>query len=173
MIPPDLVALISSHALLSSPFSPTLLEIPSSFNLHRLSNLRDARLQNPPPTSPTFTIQPSNHFPTRSDITDALHAAMNSASINTSEENKVVDRLRNSFLSRFTPETSVSFAFQSAMVSHLPRYPEHTVEPAQSSPQVALPFWTPESPTIIPFYSPPPFTIGNLFLSSCPGKKGV
>lgn len=183
MIPPDLIALISSHALLSSPFSPTILEIPSSFNLHRLSNLRDARLQTLPPkspTPPTFPTQPSDHFPTRSNITDALHAAINSGSINTSEENKVIDRLRNSFLSGFTPETSVSlslslkgptpFAIQSTMVSHLPRHPEHT---AQFPTQVALPFWAPESPPIIPFYSSPPFTIGNLFLSSCPGKKGA
>ncbi|KIM45166.1 hypothetical protein M413DRAFT_441847 [Hebeloma cylindrosporum] len=183
MIPPDLVALISSHALLSKPFSPTLLEIPSSFNLHRLSNLRDARQILPPkpatpPTFPTLTMQPSDHFPTRSTITDALHAAINSGSINTSGENKVVDQVRNSFLTGFTPDTSVSlslslkgpnpFTFQSAMVSHLPQRPEHTIEPAQLSP---LPFWTPEPPTIIPFYSPPPFTIGNLFLSSCPGKK--
>jgi hypothetical protein len=184
-----------------------VLEIPSSFTLDRLSNLRDARLQNvlpPPPNFPYLATQlPSDCFRTRTNITDALHAAINGGihpsyhSINASKERKISEQLRDSFLSGCTPETSVSVALSmkvpipralhSAMVSYLPgpiSLSEDITQPAQLSSQVALihpglPFWTPEPPvadTIVPFqhfYSPPPFTIGNLFLSSCPGKKGA
>ncbi|KJA27765.1 hypothetical protein HYPSUDRAFT_197926 [Hypholoma sublateritium FD-334 SS-4] len=134
IIPADLVDLMSSHALLS-PAAPTLLDIPPPFTLDRLSVVRDARFQMPPP--PYFFAK-QTHFRTRSDVTDALQAAISSG----------MDSGANR-----EPRVSVSLSMS---IPTLPMDP--TIRPPNN-------IFRP------PTRDPSLFTIGNLFLSSCPGKK--
>ncbi|KAF8972953.1 protein-tyrosine phosphatase-like protein [Flammula alnicola] len=214
IVPPDLIDLISSHALLSSARdAPTLLEIPSSFTLDRLSTLRDTRLQNlqsvpPPPFVPVIPKQlPANQFRTRSNISDALQAAINTGidymcqdKSNKDARTSIMlsEQVTNRLLTGFTPDTSVSLSLsmtipsaitlQSTLVTQsselvlsnslqampliqqqdisasLPLFPRtSSMLPTWISPDIIIPHQTPRSA--------PAFTIGNLFLSSCPGKK--
>ena len=186
MIPPELIALISSHALFASPaHSPVLLEIPPNFTLSRLSILRDARIQQYQQSiSIPMHPQPQQHvFRTRSNITDALQAAistgMRSGTPVTGPEAKLAEQ---PFLTGFIPETSLSVALSLKTISQpmtLHPHPNHLlssdiVEPIRppSTPSSA---WPTEPPISNLFLTPPTpaFTIGNLYLSSCPGKKGI
>ncbi|CAA7259261.1 unnamed protein product [Cyclocybe aegerita] len=147
IIPPDLVALISSHALLaSSPAAPTLLEIPHCFSLDRLSILRDARLQQqlpPPPPVPLLAKHP--HFRTRSNIADALHAAISTGIVSQDPQPEPAF-LASLSLSLSMTTVPLPLSFQKPHDSDLSLY-------SRNSPYASS------------------FTIGNLLLSSCPGKK--
>lgn len=181
IIPVDLVDLISSHALLSQCV-PSLLDIPASFTLDRLSSLRDTRFQAlqplppPPPFLSTFAAltkqTPQSHFRTRSHVSDALHAALNSG-IDYGQDTRI--RTEQVTLTGFRPETNVSVS-----LSMSSRFSESYPSPMET-PLFLPPFSRTPSTTITPktipyrqsTRNPPPFTIGNLFLSSCPGKKGI
>ncbi|KAF8894923.1 protein-tyrosine phosphatase-like protein [Gymnopilus junonius] len=185
VIPPDLVALISSHALLSSSrYTPTVLEIPPSFTLHRLSSLRIPRVSHfqsntPVPALPVFssltTQTNSTHFRTRSNVTDALQAA-----ISTDIEKQPSEYLKNTVMSSFTSDSSISLSSLSFSVTMSSPV---VLQPANQSVSAAMPI---ASILKIPsarselgqaFRSQQStattssFLIGNLFLSSCPGKK--
>ena len=213
MIPPEIVALISSHALLSFSAchrnSPTLLDIPSPFTLTRCSDLCDVRPQNGQISAKPVLLakQPiDDPFCTRPNIADALQAAITTG-IDPILEHPVNDRWHkhNSeigvpFGSRvFIPKTSLSLsvsmniptsaAYHTSSVnpfsdipktklhnllSPLNRAPKLIPPPsARDSGQNALSFstWV-SSESGHCASSPPHFSIGNLFLSSCPGKKG-
>ncbi|KDR75407.1 hypothetical protein GALMADRAFT_249461 [Galerina marginata CBS 339.88] len=201
MIPPDLVALISSHVLLSSSVDlPTLLEIPPSFTLDRLSNLRDSRIHSnrlaPAPLFSTLTMQAgASHLRTRSHVTDALQAAISSGI--DKRANDAPDQVKSSIITAFIPETSVSLSLSMKIPSPMPFRPSPTTQVPD------IYHFQPPSRTFQ--YTPPPtitsiapptlatctagwtrphsrfssqstatastFLIGNLFLSSCPGKK--
>ena len=148
IIPADLVDLISSHALLS-PSAPTILDIPPPFTLDSLSAVRDARFYMPPP--PYFYAK-QTHFRTRSDVTDALQAAINSG----------MDYGANRFKTEFSPEPHVSVSL-SMSIPTVPVFPAPMMDPYRPPNNIHRP----------PIRDPSLFTIGNLFLSSCPGKKGM
>lgn len=222
MIPPEIIALISSHALLSFSVnprnSPTLLEIPSSFTINRYPDLCDARLQNRhirlPIAKPVLLAKQSidSHFCARPNISDALQAAITSGmcldrpKLRHHPENGVP--LTSRVLTTLIPETSLSLSVMNiptSATSHTPSITpfsdiskrstklhnllsplnstikRHTRPPpsARDPGYNALSFstWVSESGHCgslpHPATSPSHFTIGNLFLSSCPGKKGI
>ncbi|KAK7057379.1 phosphatases II [Favolaschia claudopus] len=130
MIPFELIPLISSHLLLSS--GPTVFDIPSSFTLDRLTAQQQHHVPipplPPPPSPPPSTQNMVSQLRTRSAVSEALAAAINTT---------VAPSVRPSSL-------SLSLTVAVAMG-------EKTV------------------PASLPL--DPVFTIGNIFLSSCPGKK--
>lgn len=203
MIPPEIIALISSHALLSiSAYpknSPTLLDIPSPFTLTRYADLCDVRPQNGQISAKPVLLakQPiDDHFCARPNIADALQAA-----ITTGIDHPVNDRWQkhNSEIGVpfghrvFIPKTSLSLSVSMNIptsvtpFSDMPRTKLHNLlSPLNRSPKLIPPpsasrdprhnaqsfsTWVSESGHCAS--SPPHFTIGNLFLSSCPGKKGT
>ncbi|KAF8160989.1 protein-tyrosine phosphatase-like protein [Crassisporium funariophilum] len=230
IIPPELLALISSHAFLSSSKpSFTLLEIPEFFSLDRLLNSRDARLQNrlpnqlyiqPPPLPLLAKHTTVGHFRTRSNITDALQAAIGSGIERASadkfteghhapSEAALGDSIVNHFHAAVIPETSLSLALSMAGptsvhstsigLSNIPTSTIHDImsmkqsgsgnlrvveqkpiPPLSLGPRIhsenkiiSISTWISE-PSRRDASSPAStssLTIGNLFLSSCPGKK--
>ncbi|KAF9007977.1 hypothetical protein BDQ17DRAFT_181194 [Cyathus striatus] len=84
IIPLDLLPFLASHALLrdnaDSPFVPTVLDIPPSLTLDRLAlpRIRTPRHTIPLPSHlPPLPATP--HVATRATVTEALHAAINTA----------------------------------------------------------------------------------------------
>ncbi|PPQ89545.1 hypothetical protein CVT25_012217 [Psilocybe cyanescens] len=162
IIPPDLIALISSQALLSSaPNPPTLLEIPASFTLCRLSSWRDTRYtQSTLATQPPFAVQTTvRHFPTRSHVTHALQAAISSGI--TKDDRTLPEHI----ITGYIPQTNVSLSL--SMTLPIDEFSRPT-------------FASPTPPTEPTSYyglssqhiqADSPLMIGNFFLSSCPGKK--
>lgn len=110
IIPPELKAIIASHALLAPIGAPTILEIPKKFTL--------------------FYISPRP---------DLIH----------------IEQL--SSLSIFQTRTDLTNAITAAVASGIQSLP-HDSEGSISYPLSAT--------------TCKPLTIGNLYLSSCPGKKG-
>lgn len=220
MIPPEIIALISSHALLSfSTYprnSPTLLDIPSPFNLTRYPDIRpqNRQVSAKPVSLAKQTID--NHFCARPNIADALQAAITTG-IDPILDHPVKDQNHNPeigvpFGNRvFIPKTSLSLSvsmniptsatFHASSESSITPFPDmpkrstklhnllsplngalkHIPPPSARDPghNNALSFstWVSESGhrASSPYSatSPPHFAIGNLFLSSCPGKKGI
>ena len=216
MIPPEIIALISSHALLSfSAYprnSPTLLDIPSPFNLTRYPDIRPQNRQIS--TKPVSLAKQSidDHFCARPNIANALQAAITTG-IDPILDHPVNDHnpeIGVPFGNRvFIPKTSLSLsvsmniptsttfhASSESSITPLPDMPKrstklhnllsplndalkHIPPPSPRNPGNALSFstWVSESGHCAssPYSatSPPHFTIGNLFLSSCPGKKGI
>ena len=219
MIPPEIIALISSHALLS--FSahprvfPTLLDIPSPFTLTRYPDLCDIRPQNrQTSTKPVLLAKRAidDHFCARPNIADAFQAAI------TSGIDPIVDHPVNDHWQKHNPEIGVPFenrvfipktslslsvsmniptsaAFHTSSVTPFPDMPKaklhnllpplngalkHIPPPSTRDPghnSLSFSTWVSESGhrASSPYsaISPPHFAIGNLFLSSCPGKKGI
>ena len=216
MIPPEIIALISSHALLSfSAYpknSPTLLDIPSPFTLTRYPDLCDVRPQNGQISAKPMLLakQPiDDPFCARPNIADALQAAITTG-IDPILDHPVNDQKHNPervpFGNRvFIPKTSLSLSvsmniptsatFHTSPITPFSDTPQtklhnllsplngtlkHIPPPSVKDPgQSALSFstWVSESShrTSSPYSatSPSYFAIGNLFLSSCPGKKGI
>ena len=219
MIPPEIIALISSHALLSFSVyprnSPTLLDIPSPFILTRYLDLCDVRPQNGPISQkPVLSAkQPiDDPFCARPNIADALQAAI------TTGIDPILDHPVNEHWQKHNPETGIPFgnrgfipktslslsvsmnipasaAFHTSSLtpfSDMPKTKLHNLlSPANCTPKLipppstrdrghnALSFstWVSESGHYAssPYSatSSPHFAIGNLLLSSCPGKKGT
>ncbi|KAF7362046.1 Phosphatases II [Mycena venus] len=138
MIPFELIPLISSHLLLSS--GPTVFDIPSSFTLDRLTV---AQHQNhnippiPPPPAPPSTQTVVTQLRTRSAVSEALKAAINTA---VAPATGLPTLHSNSSTLSLSLTVTVALDEKSAPAAPLPQ-PEST------------------------------FMIGNIFLSSCPGKK--
>ena len=214
MIPPEIIALISSHALLSfSAYprnSPTLLDIPSPFTLTRYPDIRpqNRHLAAKPVLLAKQAI--NDHFCARPNIADALQAAITTG-IDPILDNTVNDQNHNPeigvpFGNRiFIPKTSLSLSvsmniptsatFHTSSITPFSDMPQtklhnllsplngtlkHIPPPSTRDPgHNALSFstWVAESghcaSSPYPATSPPHFAIGNLFLSSCPGKKGI
>ncbi|KAF9484468.1 phosphatases II [Pholiota conissans] len=173
IIPLDLLDLISSHALLSQS-APSLLDIPPSFTLDRLSSLRDTRLQalqplpspKPPCRSAYVKQTPQSHFRTRSHVSDALHAALNSGIAQ--DTHICTDQVT---LTRF-PDSNLSVSLSMSIPTSAALFSKSSrpsIPPFSRMPSMTM------IPKAIPYRQhsqiPPAFTIGNLFLSSCPGKK--
>ncbi|KAF8891678.1 protein-tyrosine phosphatase-like protein [Infundibulicybe gibba] len=183
LIPPELLPLISSHLLMSFT-PPTIFETNPSFRLDRLalSHQQPYPRSHPVPSAPPLPVPfVIGHLRTRSSVTEALQAAINST-INSPACPPLICTNTN-------PPS----------VSALPRSnpkPPHPVMPASSN---LCPPKHPRSapPTVsefifakvdrldekicshAPVHAGPapntspltPFLIGNMFLSSCPGKK--
>ena len=219
MIPPEIIALISSHALLSFSYSrnsPTFLEIPSPFTINRYPDLCDTRLQTRHICSPTAKPRLlakqviDSHLSARPNIVDALQAAITSGIEPLCLDGPADQRLRhnpenglplgNRVLTTFIPEASLSlsvsmniptFATSIAPFSDMSKRstklhdllspPNSTLKhiPSPSARDLGhnpLSFsaWVSGSGhPPCPATFPPHFAIGNLFLSSCPGKKGT
>jgi hypothetical protein len=217
MIPPEIIALISSHALLS--FSayprnfPTLLDIPSPFVITRYPDLCDIRPQNrqisaKPVLLATQAIE--GHFSARPNITDALQAAITSGiepmcldcPVNDHNLENGVPLGNRVFIPKTSLSLSVSMNIPTSATFHTPSIISFSDTPKRSTklhnlsplngtlkpippPSTrgpkhdALSFsaWVSElghcASSPYPVTSPLHFTIGNLFLSSCPGKKGI
>ncbi|PPQ64992.1 hypothetical protein CVT26_015701, partial [Gymnopilus dilepis] len=188
VIPPELLAVISSHALLaSSSCVPTVLELPLSFTLQRLSLLRIPRisrlqLTSAAPALPTRT-NPSakmnyNHFRTRSNVTDALQAAITSSI--EKQPIDAVEHFRHNMISKLVSDSGISlssFSFSVSMSAPMLLRPE-TVSASISISRPSTPrklSGTAEVEEAPRFRLSPdtqaPILIGNLLMSSCPGKK--
>ena len=211
MIPPEIIALISSHALLSfSAYprnSPTLLDIPSPLSLTCYPDIRPPNRQIS--AKPVLLAKQAidGHFCARPNISDALQAAITTGI----DPILVNDQKHNPengvpFGNRvFIPKTSLSLSvsmniptsatFRTSSVtpfSDMPKTKLHNllsplngtlkhIPPPSSRDRGhnALSFstWVSESGhrASSPYLatSLPHFAIGNLFLSSCPGKKGI
>ena len=215
MIPPEIIALISSHALMSfSAYArkiPTLLEIPSSFIITRYPDLCDIRPPNRQASAKPVLLA-KQAIEGRQNIADALQAAMTSGiepmsldhHVNNQEHNPENGvPLGNRIL---IPKTSLSLSvsmniptsatFHTSSITSFSDIPKpssklhdllsplngalkHIRPPSARDPHSTLSFstWVSESvhcassphPTSFPSH----FAIGNLFLSSCPGKKGI
>lgn len=161
MIPPDLKVVIASHALLAPLHSPTLLEIPSSFTLLHLSTLPAEH-----PGNVQNQLSISNTLQTRNDIAEAIQAAINT-SLSPIDGTSTDQSERRSFI---YSETNVSMALS---LTTIPRQLPTSMIPFQfdnhlcsllsnSKPHRPL---SPSLPRLL--------NIGNLYLSSCPGKKGM
>ncbi len=161
MIPPELKALIASHALLASSQSPTLLEIPSSFTLLRLSALPADN-----PGNAQHQLSTSNTFQSRSDIAEAINAAI-STCIDSLPRIDSVSANQSERRSILIPDANFSVALS---LTTIPRQlPTHTTSfHLENHLRSFLSNSKPLSPSI-----PRSLAIGNLYLSSCPGKKGM
>ena len=215
MIPPEIIALISSHAFLSfSAYprnSPTFLEIPSPFTITRYSDLCDTRPQNRQISAKPQAID--SHFCTRPNIADALQAAITSGIEPMCLDYPINDQKHNPengvllehhvFIPKTSLSLSVSMNIPTSATFHTPSMTSFSDIPKRStkfhnllSPldgtlkRIPPPLvrdsgrhalssstWVCESDhcdsSPYPMSSPSHFPIGNLFLSSCPGKKGM
>ncbi|KAF9562771.1 phosphatases II, partial [Agrocybe pediades] len=155
IISPELIALITSHALLSSSSeAPTVLEIPPFFTIDRLAEALSSRsafvtsYSNLPPSSIGRT-----EIVTRSQITNALQSAINNSLDIDTEAGCRAPNLRAACVaSTDAPESRMTMSFAVKISSPL-------------SLQTTIDRFRPSHE------SPPFCMIGNLFLSSCPGKK--
>ncbi|KAK7035290.1 hypothetical protein VNI00_012057 [Paramarasmius palmivorus] len=202
VVPPELLALISSHLLLNfstpvpeenSPFThlPTVFDVPTPFNLDRLTDshqfaYQQERILAPPlPPSPLQEPNFAYQLQTRSNVTEALQAAMNSGFPSpTNSLTKLFDY--DSDMDKFTRTTihsnastvSLSLTLSVANPMGPPNYssqpnpvvpplsrPSLSVDTTVTSDKVAF------SGTSSPMSPHSSATLGNLLLSSCPGKK--
>ena len=217
MIPPEIIALISSHALLSvSAYprnSPTLLDIPSPFTLTRYPDLCDIKPQNRQISAKPVLLAKQaidDHFCAQPNIADALQAAITTG-IDPILDHPVSNQKHNPeigvpFANRvYVPKTSLSLSvsmniptsatFRTSSITPFSDMPKtrlhnllsplngtlkHIAPPSARDPghnPLSFSTWLSESGhrASSPYSatSPPHFAIGNLFLSSCPGKKGI
>ncbi|KAG6908389.1 hypothetical protein DXG01_004818 [Tephrocybe rancida] len=197
IIPQELIPLISSHLLLASA-SPTILEIPYSFTLDHLlapsSTLR--QIQHPEIfTNPFPPIQPQiivKHLRTRTKVTEALQAAMNGSFSPLALPGAIekdgkcstppvtrrpasTDILPSDKLATMTHSNSSSISLSLSLTITDPPSSNRTSKKTLNSKSSVSSLN--EFEIVQPLIGPPapapeaPLLIGNLFLSSCPGKK--
>ncbi|THU80112.1 phosphatases II [Dendrothele bispora CBS 962.96] len=172
IIPSELLALISSHLLFTStddssnagvqipiPSSqPTVFELPAPFTLDRLittqsksSHSKGASSLDPSFSQAVAASTLARHLHTRSHVTEALQAALNSG----------IPSLPDAQSSCDLAVSSVSVSVSLVKIPPLP------------PPDIPVPPF--DSPKLLPLDSPglqpPSFVLGNILLSSCPGKK--
>ncbi|KAG6857273.1 hypothetical protein H0H87_007106 [Tephrocybe sp. NHM501043] len=183
LIPPELIPLISSHLLLSSA-CPTIFEIPHSFTLDRL-------LMPHAVAHPSTSIQPQvtvKHLRTRTKVTEALQAAMTGSFSPVIEQGAALKQNLSPIIRRpqstdilpadklvtMTRSNSSSISLSlSWTISDLPSS-NGTAEKLLASVPDLNEFDRVQTPVEISAHTAstgPPLLIGNLFLSSCPGKK--
>ncbi|KAF9051015.1 phosphatases II [Hymenopellis radicata] len=227
IIPPDAVALISSHVLLAScrpgcacnydssipncGSSSTICEIPPSFTLDRFI-CAETGVSAPsihPDSSPsTVPLRPRSpgsiavsHLRTRSHVSQALQAAMSSGfqssssalpgigtlSVNVSGPSSevVLDKDNMTSTTIHSNHSSVSLSLSVTVSTSTPAItpkssycvdvasisnsaPDHSFHDPTYAGQPAFNMIIPSDPTS---KSSSSFALGNLFLSSCPGKK--
>ncbi|KAG6829552.1 hypothetical protein H0H92_004221 [Tricholoma furcatifolium] len=174
------------------PINPTVFEIPYSFTLDRLLSPSTAQLHTICPERSASFPQPqivTNHLRTRQKVTEALQAAM-SASFSPPSTLSTEGKLRISPIARHhsandtlpsdqfvsfkhSNTSSVSLSL-SLTISDPPSLSRHATRKTllskgsiSSLKELGIVQSLPA-----PVSSPePPLLIGNLFLSSCPGKK--
>ncbi|KAJ6607770.1 hypothetical protein B0H10DRAFT_2070375 [Mycena sp. CBHHK59/15] len=154
IIPFELIPLISSHLLLSA-VGPTIFDIPLSFTLDRLtlSHQHDQSIPRlpPPPSIPSPTTQMVvNQLRTRSTVSEALKVAINTT-VTVPVKPDVSSASPEPLATFHTNSSTVSLALSLTVTVALDE--KNHSAPSSSSP------------------GEPAFTIGNIFLSSCPGKK--
>ncbi|KAK0461393.1 protein-tyrosine phosphatase-like protein [Desarmillaria tabescens] len=215
IIPPEFLALISSHLLLRScpptcichtipecsrscRMRSTICEIPPSFSLDRLvfSGCQSGNELSTPPDPPAHTHskiseQPTSHIRTRSHISQALQAAINSgftsASVQTApptidmslQSDRFSATSQSTYATFNSNQSSVSLSLSLTFSnSSLPLSPKRSLQNLQRTPDSELGERVSHSaPDLLEHGAPvaPPilssFTLGNLLLSSCPGKK--
>ncbi|TFK44589.1 protein-tyrosine phosphatase-like protein [Crucibulum laeve] len=202
IIPVELLPLISSQALLRSSDAhmvPTMLDLPPCFTLDRLCRSRDRQQQNHhisahqiPPSPPTSTDTPHTHthFRTRSSITEALQAAIETGIANTlpSPSSSIIPpepssstpqpsagAKRKRTLTTTISDSTVSLSLSvTASKSSLNSENVVIVEPSLHRVLSLEKLQARRQHRTYPHVhsiSPSSVTIGNLFLSSCPGKK--
>ncbi|KAK7467414.1 hypothetical protein VKT23_004468 [Stygiomarasmius scandens] len=173
IIPPELLALISSHLLFTSsaeppdagtqfPFpssssQPTIFEVPTPFTLDRLiaTQSKNSLVKGHPSFDPSLspTVAASTlHLRTRSHVTEALQAAISSG----------IPSLPDAQASCDLTVSSVSVSV--SLVTMPPLTPPDT-------PEITSPIDSPRLPLGSSGLHQPGFVLGNIFLSSCPGKK--
>lgn len=176
IIPQELVSLISSHALLAThQHSPTLLDLQPPFTLHRLLDIRDIRIQQHAQklglcAGPMLPQYSPSHFFTRANISNAMQSAINSAI------DPFIDVLRTPLPAPcervLTTPLDTNVALSLSMATSLSPQPCQPVDsPSSLNPE----FSSTQSQNIISYVpsQASPLVLGNLFLSSCPGKKGA
>lgn len=198
-MPPEILALISSHLMFTSvgteainDTQPTVFEVPPAFTLDRFMHSVHPHAHFPPslqasipaPPIPMETPLSPHHLRTRSHVTEALQAAINSGIKTSSLETEEPRATFHSNGSSVSLSISMKTVTQTQMMSEPT---SETVEPldipseatsetgpptnAELDAEAQLPSLgaTPSPPST----SAPSFLLGNLFLSSCPGKKGT
>ncbi|KAI4526063.1 phosphatases II [Schizophyllum commune Loenen D] len=161
IIPPDLLALVSSHLVLSARHVPTVFELPAKFQIDRLverylpPGMQLVNVQPPPYPSPE---SPPHILRTRSGMSAALQAAITDEISPVppmppvpGEEGPESPRPPR-LLAKHSNASQIS-------LSIAPPLAEKEFDQDASDEKSPL---TPSTPT---------FMLGNLFMSSCPGKK--
>ncbi|KAF5321223.1 hypothetical protein D9619_001403 [Psilocybe cf. subviscida] len=187
IIPPNFVGPIASHALRATTHSPTFLDLPPAFFLDRLGIERDSRKSISQSSIQQIAL-PSipNHFRTRSNVRNALEVAINSPidrdgggsgdmrdrvsglahkttlSVALSLSS---DRSRQVGADTNTSEIEYSLPVTPPLVLRSPEPPPHAALLASG-----MPMMIPPSP-LYRYRDDTPIALGNLLLSSCPGKK--
>ncbi|KIK67004.1 hypothetical protein GYMLUDRAFT_37035 [Collybiopsis luxurians FD-317 M1] len=213
IIPPEIVHILSSHLMFSASAEtsqssltldplPVVFEVPMPFTLDRfiLSQSIHPQAHFPPSIQPSVSLpaetMPSNpSIRTRSHVTEALQAAINSgikgSTISSTSETSPVATFHSNGSS-----ISLSISLQTVSPSHLstettmskpgtpgpsPIVAEPIDLPSEATPDTGPPtnaelqaeaqLPSVESAPFPAFTATPSFVLGNLFLSSCPGKK--
>ncbi|KAE9401597.1 phosphatases II [Gymnopus androsaceus JB14] len=202
IVPPEILSIISSHLMFTSAgvskelnestvpildTQPTVFEVPAPFTLDHfilspsLHHLTPAlRNSIPPPPIPVETPL-SPHLRTRSHVTEALHAAINSgmkpdstfhsngSSVSLSISVKPITPSQPLKRTMSEPELESGTVVEPI---DLPSEASETGPPTNAELEAEAQLPSLES-TSSPSQSTaaPSFLLGNLFLSSCPGKK--
>ncbi|KAJ4468235.1 hypothetical protein J3R30DRAFT_1686976 [Lentinula aciculospora] len=208
IIPVEILALLSSHLMFThngasikppgpSPSldpQPTIFEIPSPFTLDRFILSHTGHLQThfspslqnsipPPPISTDTILDP--HYRTRSRVTEALQAALNSGIKTPVEEPHAAFHSNGSSVSlsisikaasremtRTTPDNEHSNTEFGATVDIPSEATSETGPPTNEELQAEAQLPSVASiPSSTCSTAAPTFLLGNLFMSSCPGKK--
>ncbi|KAJ4498342.1 hypothetical protein C8R41DRAFT_878070 [Lentinula lateritia] len=214
IIPVEILALLSSHVMFTSngPFTesprdfpsldtqPTVFEVPSPFTLDRFilsltghpqTQLSQSHQSSIPPPSTSIEIHPDAHLRTRSHVTEALHAALNSGiksgSITPIEDTRTTFHSNGSSVSlsislksvppsqgvsRTMSDTEQTNSEFGANVDIPSEATSETGPPTNEELQAEAQLPSVDSIPTLPYSTDTPsFILGNMFMSSCPGKK--
>ncbi|TRM69678.1 protein-tyrosine phosphatase-like protein [Schizophyllum amplum] len=165
IIPPDLLQLVSSHLVLSSRFVPTMFEIPAKFQVDRLVETYAGVPVGQPPPYPPPAMDSPKLLRTRSGMTEALQAAITS-DLSSMPPPGIVPGLEV-----VAPTPARRPPTPARLLSHHSNKSWHalsiTVRTEDEDEDEELDEKNARSPTP----TTPTFMLGNLFMSSCPGKK--
>lgn len=217
IIPTELLAIISSHLFLTSPgvskeslsigtvaldSQPTVFEVPAPFTLDRFILSHSVHHFNPlipnnlPPPPVSAEAPPMPHLRTRSRVTEALQAAINSGIKHDSPTHSQRETEPHALFHSNGSSVSLSISLKSIAPQPLNRTISEpglengtVVEPmdlpseatsetgpptnAELQADAELPSLGTTASPVQPITAAPSFLLGNLFLSSCPGKKGM
>ncbi|KAG5646297.1 hypothetical protein DXG03_003894 [Asterophora parasitica] len=186
IIPHELIPLLSSHLLFNSvsPSPPTMFEIPSSFSLDRLVAPSSAH---PQPTQIHTTSSPplppqtmEKTLRTRTKVTEELQVALNGNLSGVIPLPKPEKRRshRHTIPQRSAPVAIIPSEKAPVMLhsnaSSVSLFPSPDAQPPSLHHILKPGLEPPSSKTIqntIPHSPETSLLIGNIFLSSCPGKK--
>lgn len=181
---------------------PTVFEVPSPFTLDRFilsftghpqTQFSQSHRSSIPPPSTSTEIHPDAHLRTRSHVTEALHAALNSGiksgSITPTEDTHATFHSNGSSVSLSislksvptsqgvsrtmsdTEQTNLEFGTNVDIPSEAT---SETGPPTNEELQAEAQLPSVDSIPTLPYSTDTPsFILGNMFMSSCPGKKGM